>query len=313
MRFLSVLFTMQFLLLTSSKLLAVDMLYVSMNDYTIVSFDTDSNDGDVISSTMATFANTNLNNPTGLAVDSIGNVYASNSLGNTISKFDRNGIFLSTIGGSEDLKSINSLAIDKQDNLYVMNSGEQGAISKFDSGGVYLGNIISNLYWPLGLAIDNTNNFYVSFPGSNFIFKFNSAGSYLDSIGGYTNFPQPNILAIDSLSNLYASSQARQNVSKYNPALQSIGSINGLLLPFAIAIDSSDNLYVSEVNSISGTGNISKFDSAGKLIVSWSTGSQLPCGFAVHTVTVPEPSTYILSGIAILVLIVYQSSRQKTS
>jgi hypothetical protein len=194
-----------------------------------------------------------------------------------------------------------------------MNSGAQGAISKFDSGGVYLGNIISNLSYPLGLAIDNSSNFYVSFPVNNFIFKFNSAGSYLDSIGGYTNFPQPNILAIDSLSNLYASSQARQNVSKYNPALQSIGSINGLLLPFAIAIDSSDNLYVSEVNSISGTGNISKFDSAGKLIVSWSTGSQLPWGFAVHTVTVPvpEPSTYTISAIVIS-LIVFLVNRCKS-
>ncbi len=53
-----------------STLPAVDMLYVSMNNNTIVSYDTTGNDGMTIAASMATFANTKLSDPEGLAFDS---------------------------------------------------------------------------------------------------------------------------------------------------------------------------------------------------------------------------------------------------
>ena len=73
---------------------AADLLFVTLSDNTIVKYDTTGNVGATIQATQATFASTNLNSPQGLAFDSSGNLYAANNTGNTISKFDPSGNFL---------------------------------------------------------------------------------------------------------------------------------------------------------------------------------------------------------------------------
>ena len=79
------------LLALAAPLPAVDMLYVTMSNNTIVSYDTTGNNGSTIAASVATYASTNLANPFGLAFDSSGNLYAANSGDNTISKFNASG------------------------------------------------------------------------------------------------------------------------------------------------------------------------------------------------------------------------------
>ena len=76
---------------------AVDLLFVTLGNNTIVKYDTTGNVGATIQATQATFASTNLNNPAGLAFDSSGNLYAANYGGNTISKFNSSGAYVSNI------------------------------------------------------------------------------------------------------------------------------------------------------------------------------------------------------------------------
>ncbi|MCY2934688.1 MAG: PEP-CTERM sorting domain-containing protein [Planctomycetota bacterium] len=84
------------LLAFAAPLPAADMLYVTLSNNTIVSFDTTGNVGSTIAASVATFASTNLISPQGLAFDSSGNLYATNSSNNTISKFNSSGSFLTS-------------------------------------------------------------------------------------------------------------------------------------------------------------------------------------------------------------------------
>ena len=126
------------LLAFAAPLSAVDMLYVSLNDNTILSYDTTSGVGSTIAASGATFASSNLSGVKGLVFDSSSNLYAANNGGtyvNTISKFNSSGAYLSNI--TTNLNGPYGLAFDSTGNLYAANYSNN-TISKFDSSGTFL-------------------------------------------------------------------------------------------------------------------------------------------------------------------------------
>ena len=126
------------LLALAAPLPAVDMLYVTLDNNTIVSYETSSGNAATIAASVATFASTNLNRPYGLAFDSSGNLYAANNNNNTINKFNSSGAYVSS-GSIPSTNLLNplGLAFDSSGNLYAANLGNS-TISKFDSSGSFL-------------------------------------------------------------------------------------------------------------------------------------------------------------------------------
>ena len=299
MRFLTNLFaTSVMILMFTSKSPAVDLLYVSMGNNTIVSYDTTSNNGATIATTESIFASTNLIDPYGIAFDSLGNLYAANLNNNYISKFNSSGVFQSTIGSPLNLNAPIGLAFDSSDNLYAAN--RHSGISKFNSYGIYIDNISANLGSLTGLAFDSSGNLYASNTwGSSTtwdtISKFDTSGNYIGNIASHLSTPMG--IAIDSSDNLYsanANGSYNTTISKFNSSGVYLSSItSSLTSPFGLAIDSLDNIYAT--NWVENT--ISKFDSSGNFLTSWSTGTH-PASLAFKPITAPEPSTYILVAVA---------------
>lgn len=192
---------------------AVDLLYVTLGNNTIVRYNTTGNNGTAIAATAAVFANTNLNNPSGLAIDAADNLYASNASGNTISKFNAAGAYLGNI--TSNLVSPRGLAVDASGKLYAANLGSS-TISKFNSSGTYISNVATNLSFPLGLALDASGNLYASNAGDGTISKFNAAGTYLGNIS--LNLAGPVGLAFDTSGNLYAANDSNSTISKFDPS-----------------------------------------------------------------------------------------------
>jgi sugar lactone lactonase YvrE len=300
------------LLALAVPLPAVDILYVTMNDNTIVSFDTTGNNGSTIAATKAVFTSSNLFNPQGLAFDSSGNLYAANPdpggpfpipAANTISKFNASGGYVSNI--TSNLSGPKGLAFDSTGNLYAAN--DNNTISKFNASGGYVSNITSNLDGPFGLAFDSSDNLYAANLNISTISKFNASGGYVSNITSNLNTPLG--LAFDSTGNLYAGNIGNSTISKFNASggfLSSIGSNSNLNIQAGLAFDSTGNLYAAN----SGNNTISKFNSSGTFLTSWSTGSAGPNYLAFKPVTVPEPSTYALATIATGVM-AYLARRRK--
>ena len=164
------------LLALAAPLPAADLLYVSLDNNTIVAYDTTSGDGSTIAASMNTFASTNLAIPAGLAFDSSGNLYAANEDNDTISKFNDSGTFLSQI--NSNLNDPCGLAFDSSGNLYAANNLDS-TISKFNSAGTFLSQINSNLGNPVGLAFDTSGNLYAANISGFTITRFNASGTFL--------------------------------------------------------------------------------------------------------------------------------------
>ena len=185
------------LLALAAPLPAVDILYVTMNNNTIVSFDTTGNNGSTIAASVATFASTNLNSPNGLAFDALGNLYAANVGDNTISKFNSAGGYLSNITTNADAPY--GLAFDSSGNLYAAsNTMPTQSISKFNSSGAYISDITTSLDFPTGLAFDTSGNLYAANSNDKTISKFNSSGTFLTSWS--TGTASPSFLTVHAVS-----------------------------------------------------------------------------------------------------------------
>jgi sugar lactone lactonase YvrE len=286
----------------AAPLPAVDLLYVSLNNNTIVSYDTTGNVGTTIAASVSIFVNTNPDYTRGLAFDTSGNLYAANAEPNTISKFNSSAGYVSNIAAN--LSYPNALIFDSSGNLYAANYGNS-TISKFNSTGGYVSNIATNLSGPFGLAFDSLGYLYASNASSNTISKFNSTGGYVSNIA--TNLSYPIGLALDSSDNLYAANYGNNTISKFNSSGGYVSIITtNLSIPFGLVLDSSGNLYAAN----SGNSTISKFDSSGTFLTSWSVGTAAPSFLAFKPVSVPEPSTYALATIGTSV-IAYLARRRK--
>lgn len=144
------------------------------------------------------------------------------------------------------------------------------------------GNEAGQFYGMSGIATDTSGNVYVA-ELDNRVQKFNGNGEYLTEF----NIPARDI-AIDSAGNIYAT--VNDSIQKFNSAgtllntWGSTGTENRYFnFPTGIALDSSGNIYVSDMNN----NRIQKLDSSGNYLTSWGMlGSgngnlKLPAGITV--------------------------------
>jgi uncharacterized protein (TIGR03437 family) len=197
--------------------------------------------------------------PTGVQIDSSGNLYFSDSLNNRIRRL---------AGGNV--------------NTYAGNGG----VSRSGDGGAATS---AQIYSPLGVAADSTGNLYIADTLNNVVRRVDSkgiittfagngsAGSGGD--GGAATSAQlnaPQGLAVDSAGNLYIADTQNHRVRKVTASTIStvagsgtagFGGDNGpavsaqLNLPFGVALDAAGNLYIAEF----GNNTVRKVNTAGTI------------------------------------------------
>jgi sugar lactone lactonase YvrE len=137
-------------------------------------------------------ANGQFDLPRGIAVDSSGNVFVTDSRNNRIQKFNNDGTFIKTWGtfgtkeGQFDFPR--SLALDSSGNVFV-NDGGNSRIQKFDKDSKFVlawgkeGSGIKEFYAPTGVAVDSSGVVYVVDQYNNRIQKFKNDGGYIRTWG----------------------------------------------------------------------------------------------------------------------------------
>jgi sugar lactone lactonase YvrE len=192
-------------------------------------------------------------NPTGLAVDSSGNVYVADYSTHKIRKVSPAGVVTTLAGtgssGSNDgagavatFKNPQGLAVDSSGNVYVADYGNYkirkvspaGVVTTLAGSGAY-GHAdgtgaTASFYYPKSVAVDGSGNVYVADTSNYMIRKISPAGvvttlagsssysySSTDGTGTSATFASPASVAVDSSGILYVVDSYTSKIRRISP------------------------------------------------------------------------------------------------
>ncbi len=209
----------------------------------------------VAGSADATGTSATFNGPSGLVLDSSGNIYVADSSNDTIRRITPAGVvttFAGTAGRSSSTDGTGTaakfedpynVAVDSAGNIYVAESdahcirkitpagvvttlaGLAGTFGSTDGTGT-----AARFNTPSGVTVDSAGNVYVADSGNHAIRKITaagvvttfagspSAGGSTDGTGTAARFNEPHGIAADPSGNLYVSDTALNTVRKITPA-----------------------------------------------------------------------------------------------
>jgi hypothetical protein len=193
-----------------------------------------------------TGSNARFNYPSGVAVDSSGNLYVADTNNFTIRKITPAGA-VSTVAGLAGISGI---------------SDGDGSAARFSS--------------PEGVTVDGSGNLYVADTDNHTIRKITPAGAVTtlaglagtsgggDGSGSVAQFQYPSDLAVDSAGNLYVADTDNHTIRKITPAglvgtvaglagssgsTDGVGSVARMFYPTGAALDGAGNVYVADTNN----------------------------------------------------------------
>lgn len=171
--------------------------------------------------------------PSGITVDTFGNVYVADTLNHSIRKISTSGQ-VTTIAGSGFIGNVNGTGIG------------------------------SSFFGPAGIVVDPLGNLYVGDTNNDMIRKITPAGVVTTFAGG-GSFNSPQGLALDAAGNIYVADVVNQVIEKITPAgvvsilagngVAGVGGTNGagtsasFYHPIGVAVDSSGNVFVVELGN----------------------------------------------------------------
>jgi streptogramin lyase len=202
-----------------------------------------------------------------VAVDTAGNVYASNWEGGTISVFPRGSTTPSrTISGLSDPANYFSLVVDASGDIFAIEEeGVTSNILEYTSGGSTPSRTIVSSEDPVGIALDTSGNLYVAGFNNNTVSVFAPGTSTTPKFSFSSGMTEPIELTFDSSGNLYVVNYGGVNVTEYNPPFsntsavaKTFGRSTDLFEPFSVAVDVPGNVYIAD----KGNSNVIEYTRA---------------------------------------------------
>ena len=256
--------------------------------------------------------------PTGVAVDTGGDVYVADTSSNKIRKISPAGV-VSTLAGaaragnsdgtgsSASFSYPTGVAVDTGGNVYVADSGNHkirrispaGVVSTLAGSGSQGSNdalsTSARFYNPTGVAVDASGNVYVGDADNHKIREISlngivetlagsgSKGS-TDGAGTRGSFSHPYSVALDAIGNVYVADSGNHKIHRISPSgmvstlagsgaqgnSDGTGSSASFSYPTGIAVDTGGNVYVAD----SGNHKIRKISPTGVVITLAGSGSQ---------------------------------------
>ena len=207
-------------------------------------------------------------NPTGIALDTSGNLYVADSGNSEIREVTTAGSVTTLF--SSPLKNPDGIAVDNSGNLYVADTGNN-LIRKI-SGGVISTLGGSQFNAPRGIAVDASGTVYVADSGNNVIRKITSGGTvstlagsgvagYVNQTGTAAEFNDPTAVAVDGSGNVYVADFNNKVVREITSGgkvstlagqagvagdMDGVGTAALFNAPNGVAVDANGNVYVTD-------------------------------------------------------------------
>jgi streptogramin lyase len=156
----------------------------------------------------------------GIAIDGLGNVFATNVGDNVIAAFSSNGTPIGPFSNGS-LNAPEGVAIDINNNLWVANSGANSLI-KFTEGNTISSAAFTGggLHSPTGIAIDASGNVWVANANSTAISEFSGAGTALSPSAGFVGAGLSDSFneytpAVDPSGNVWFANQSNNSLTVF--------------------------------------------------------------------------------------------------
>ncbi len=223
--------------------------------------------------------------PCGVAVDSVGNIYATDWRNKKVTKYNLDGKFMLDFETKNKvymrLKGPAGIAIDASDNIFVVDQ-YMAKVYKYNLQGKYLGSFGNygtapgKFLNPRGICVDAENNIFVADYDNFRVQKFSPKGDYISELK-YMNestrkYAKPRGVASDSSNNIYVVFSEINKVavfSKEGKLVSDFGDSGALAGQFKnpryIACDNLDNIYITDYDN----HKVHKFNKSFKLIASF--------------------------------------------
>jgi len=235
-----------------------------------------------------TLVSSGLNQPGGLAVDAVGDVYIADSGHNLIKKWlaTSNTVVTLPISG---LATPSALAFDAAGNLYIADRGHNAIKVWSPTDNTVTPLVTNQLSAPTGVALDPAGNVYIAEAGqgaikvwmpanSNLVTLFSSpsvapAGIAVDATGiiyitdyndytvktlqgtnlttmGFPPLTAPSGICVDGSGNVFVADNLDNFVYEWQPLFMGANPVNsGWSRPEAVAVDALGNLYVGSADN----------------------------------------------------------------
>ena len=192
-----------------------------------------------------------LNNPLGIALDNVGNLYVADSANNVVRKIAANTRLITTAVGN----------------------GQTGFAGNIGDGGSATA---ARLYEPSGIVLDGNGNLYIADTNHNAVRRVSAPTGIITTVAGTGSYNsggdggpatsatiyQPNAVALDRAGNLYIATPASGRIRKVTASTGIITTIagngnpygnsgdggpaiNAEIYPQALAVNAVGNLYLS--------------------------------------------------------------------
>jgi sugar lactone lactonase YvrE/phosphodiesterase/alkaline phosphatase D-like protein len=217
-----------------------------------------------------------LNEPLGLAIDSVGDIWVADTENNRIQKFSPTGELRFAVGGkgtgNGQFNQPYALAVDSADNVWVADTFNS-RIQEFNSQGEYLtqfgGEGVGNGQFtkPYGLALSENDDIWVADSGNNRIEHFNAKGEYKSkfAVKGSVDVD----LAVDANGNIWTVEYSSNRVTEYDSAGNLVSEIGTkgkgtgqFETPTGLGIDQDGNIWVAD----SENDRVQEFSPSGSFI-----------------------------------------------
>jgi len=209
-----------------------------------------------------------LDNPTAVAVDALGNVYIAEQSNNVVRKIDANG-FMSTFAGFAPacgslFPTTTNAATPAPGGAQVLGTGTGApcvGVAGYEGDGSPA--IYAQLSAPRGVAADALGNVYIADTGNNVV-RVVTVDGIISSVGPAGSFNGPRGLAVDKAGNLFVANTGANNIRRVDAKTGAITTIAGggtdysdnadatktrVNNPYAVAVDANGDVYFTDFTS----------------------------------------------------------------